>query len=508
MICRVVAAFGSLSCRQVNIHASSDIELRRFKVSLASRSILCSLARSMDRSGSGMSNPIVVTLATTSCTLSTSKNLLQAFVHIIPTLDVNIYLLLETLSSCEGGASLLLKMGILKAFSAASENFKKMNEANQQDNESTRMKDLIPFFTGTLALMRSLLISLPSGDTANVSLHEECQRLLVSYHMIICQVGSSFPTFGECWLDIVQVLAAALPTKKDAASQIHFGNVLSGKAEPSPLSRGVDKIVGYVVKITENLIQYPFPDRLQPILPKKLQDQPELVEPWWEGIEQKNLADGNTDQFPLPDPPTGLTFGWTKPDAMSNNKYGPWTKQKYEACLAGAHATDASLAILLEQSGEESAAVLEFNSAALARGLCRLADSSEAVILRLRDIEHFTGDSSMVLSALDGRSKESVMMERAALKELCSLLGRNCERLLMLSYNIYKKMKLTNEEFYRGLPSNPSPAMQAFREIMLLALEHTRLKTKGVLLHTDASEGSKFSRVLADELQENLEGKV
>jgi len=342
----------------------------------------------------------------------------------------------------------------------------------------------------------------------DVSLREEFQNLLVSNNMIICHVGSSFPMFGECWLDIVQVLALTLPTRKDAASQIRFGNVLSGNVESSSLSQSIDKIVGYVVKITENLIQYPFPDRLQPILPKKLQDKPDSVESWWKEIEHINLAEENIDKFPLPDPPTGLTFGWTRPDTISNDKYGSWTRQKYETCLAGAHVMDASLTILLNQLGEESIKVLEFNSAALARGLCRLADSSEAIILRLRDIEQFTGDRSMVVSTFDEGSKESVKIERDVLKKLCCLLGRNCEKLLMLSYNIYQKMNLINEEFHAGLPSNPSPEMQAFKDIMLLALEHTRLKTKGVRLHPDESEGSKFSWEVAEKLQDILQGKI
>jgi hypothetical protein len=315
---------------------------------------------------------------------------------------------------------------------------------------------------------------------------------MVSYSPIIEQVARSFPSHGNTWLEIVQTLASAMWDNDGNSDRIVFG---PGKIGQSALSNGLDHLVGNVVSLTENLVEYPFPQRLQPILPQGLRMQ-EPTQGWWDAVEQELVALASSDDMLLPSPPTGLAFGWSKSaDGDTNDKYGAWTEHKYERCHAGVQVADASLTFLIERAQDEGAVTFDFSVESIARGLCRLSDSSKAMTRRLKDIEEFSEGSTMDVGAFDSHSKDSMRAEKSFLDEISPLLQRACEKLLMLGHTLFLRMKTANEASYHGLVSMPSTKMKAFAEVVSLALQYTQLETAGI---------SEFSSALAKKLQSEL----
>jgi hypothetical protein len=488
LICTVAASFATLSCRSVKLDAGNDTERRMALVSMASRSILSSFVSSLDFASSDGTNPIIATLATSLSSSPTSKTSLEALVHVVPTLDANICQLLVMLASCEGGGNLLVKAGIMKALSGASYNCNRLRKTEGSSFGSGPPD----FFEGNLTLVRALLASDILSVKERGSLQSGAQALMVSYTPIIEQVARSFPTQGNTWLEIVQTLASAMQDSDGNSDKIVFG---SGKSAPSTLSTGLDHLVGYVVGLTENLVEYPFPERLQPILPQGLRIQ-DPARGWWDAVEQELVALASSDDISLPSPPTGLAYGWSKPaGGDTKDKYGAWTEHKYERCHAAVQVADASLTFLIERARDENAAMFEFSVGSIARGLCRLSDSSKAMTQRLKDIEQFSKGSAMDVGAFDSQSKDSMRAEKSFLDEISPLLQRACEKLLTLGHALFFRMKTTNEASYHGLVSMPSAKMKTFTEAVSLALQYTQLETVGV---------SEFSSVLAKKLQSEL----
>ena len=501
LICAVAVAFADLSSRSVNVQGGNNTGHRYAEISRASRSILASLIGSLDTAGSGGTNSVVATLATSTSSSSTSKTTLRAIIQLIPTLDDNVCLLLEKMACSEGGANLLINAGVMDALSAAANSFNKM-QGTQGPSLDTHGHH--SFLASNLSLLRSLLASEALFDKERDGLRLAAQKLMVSYSSLIVSVCEAFPALGDTWLEIVQTLASAVWTKETSSNKVSFGAAMSGMVEPPALSRSLDKIAKYVIRLTMNLVEYPFPERLQPMLPPKLRvEAPPRV--WWETVEQEYAANPPREDMTLPSPPTGLTFGWSLPaEDGIHDKYGPWTRQKYEACLAAARVVDASLTFIIERTCDGGAAALEVEVASVARGLCRLTDSSRAMSKRLRDIEEISKSkgNAMDIGAFDSHSKESMLTEVYCMEEICPIFGRCCEKLLVLGLKLFNRMKAANEESFRGLPSVPSREMQKFAELVLLALQHTRLATVGVAMRD--SEGSEFSENVAKKLQDEL----
>ena len=101
----------------------------------------------------------------------------------------------------------------------------------------------------------------------------------------------------------------------------------------------------------------------------------------------------------------------------------------------------------------------------------------------------------MDLGAFDSHSKDSMLAEKNLLEEICPLFQRSCEKLLMLGHKLFLRMKSTNKESFHSLTSVPTAEMRTFAQLVLLALQYTRLETEGI---------SEFSSTLAKKLQGEL----
>jgi hypothetical protein len=490
LICAVAEAFADLGCRRTNVEGCSADDLTRSLIALAARSILSSLILSLQSFLQvGISNPIVDALATRTSPTN-SKTTLQALVQVIPTLDENICLLLESMVCASGGAAHLLKAGVVNALSAASFKYHQPDVTRGQSFASLNVNDPPSFLQSHMLLLRSLLTADDLSIEEKTSLRLETQRIILSYASVIEHVGVSFPIFGDTWLDFIQTLAAAVSSSNNPVRGSKV--LLSEKTTALSLESNLNKILPFVVRLASNLIQYPFPERLLPLLPSRLGSVPE-ERVWWTSLNSDSSSSELQEENLFPDPPTGISFGWSKPD---NNGDEPWTRQKYDTCLAAAQVVDASLAFLIERSNDRNVPIA-FEALAIARGLCRLVDSSRAMSQRLVDFEKFSGGSAMDLGAFDGRSKESIETEKTLLIELVPLFERNTEQLLMLARNIFENMRELNEESFHGLPSVPTDAMKTFAEIVIVSLKYTGIENC-------SNEGSNFRRSMAKKLEEEL----
>lgn len=490
LICSVAVSFAALSCRTVCDHSA---EHRRFMITIASRSILASLIGHLDANEKGALNPVIEALTRSSVT-STSKTSIRELVQLIPMLDENISSLLEKIACSEGGAKLLIKNNVMKALAAASSIFKKAKYApgSSPDGSGDR------FLASNLSLLRSLMASESVSDQERDELCAQARQLLLSYSPVIVRVCEAFPAMGEFWLEIVQTLAMSL------GRQIPFGAARSQIMEPRPLSRGLDQLGACAIRLALKIVEFPFPDRFQAMLPPGLRAR-NTTSDWWGTVEEQHAATLSREDMILPDPPTGLTFGLSSfvADCSPERRWG-WTRHKYEACLTGALVVDSSLALAFDPANAETATALNACIGALARGLCRYTDSSRAILQRLHDIEVFlkSRGAAMELDAFHGQSDEALLLERDCLEAICPVFGRCCEKILMLADKMFKRMSDSNEESYRGLPSAPSQEMATFAEVVLLALQHSRLASMG--LSIGASEVPEFSKIVAKKLQDAL----
>lgn len=496
IICAVSVSFGDLSCRSVSVNTT---DRRDAKVTIAARSILASLIGHLENFGTTATNPVIDRLATTGSSSSTSSTILEAIVQLIPTLDDNVCMLIEKMACSEGGTHAVINSGVMDALVAAGNTFNKMQSTpwfreNRHDS----------FFASNLSLLRTLLASSTLSDHERDVLRRKSRVLLVSYSSLIVRVCEAFPTLGDTWLEIVQTLALAMPGDGNYVNQVSFATAKSGMCDPaSALSEGLEQIIGHIVASTMTLLEHPFPNRFLVALPPKLR----VVLPgptWWDTLEQQQAAKATGGDMMLPNPPTGLTFGWSTPvaDELAENSK-TWTPEKYDACLAGAQVVDASLTLLVGRVDDEGAAVLDVNVGSLARGICRYTDSWRAMSQRIHDIDDVVSKAKvngMGIGAFDDKSMEMMMTERSYLQEIFPIFDRCREKGLVLAYKLFKKMEKTNEESHRGLPSTPSQNMKHFAELVLLALQHSRLDLMGASMGANDEFSMTIAKTLLDAL--------
>jgi hypothetical protein len=493
LICSVAVAFADLTCRTVCVPSA---ERRQAMISMASRSILASLIGYLDNIGAGAMNPFIEMLSMLNSS-SASKTTIRDMVQLIPMMDENACLLLEKIACSAGGTKVLIKYGVMDALAAASITFNKMKWAPgfSQDEVGNR------FLASNLSLLRSLMASVSLTDQERDELRAQARKLLASYSSIIVRVAEAFPSQGVFWMEIVQTLALAMSTQDTRARQITFGASKLLMMESSPLSRGLEQLAECTVSLAMRIVEFPFPSRFQAMLPPKLRSQ-HTTSVWWDTVEQQHVAALAGEDMILPDPPTALTFGVSTfvGDPLPERERA-WTRQKYEKCLSGALVVDATLSLAFDRACDNTSSALEINVGSLARGLCRYVDSVRAIAHRLHDIEVFLKSKG---TAMDYRaqSDEAVLLERDCLEAIFPVFGRCCEKILVLTDNLFEKMKKSHEESYRGLPSVPSREMTTFAEIFLLALQHSRLASVGE--SSGALDVSEFSKKVATKLQDTL----
>lgn len=495
LLCSVAVAFADLTCQTVCVPSA---ERRQAMISMASRSVLASLFGYLDNVGAGGVNPVIETLTMLNST-STSKTTLRDMVQLIPMMDGNACLLLEKIACSAGGTKLLLKFGVMNALAAATITVNKVKSVPglSPDEGSNR------FLASNFSLLRTLMSSVSLADQERDELRGQARKLIVSYSSIIVRMAEAFPVQGGFWLEIVQTLALAMRTQDTRGRQLTFGASKLQTTESSPLSRGLDQLAACTISLTMRIVEFPFPSRFHNVLPPRLRSH-HATSVWWETGEQHASAFAGEDMI-LPDPPTSPTFGVSTfvGDPLPLRERA-WTRQKYETCLTGALVVDASLSLAFDRSCDETASALDVDVGALARGLCRYVDSSRAISHRLHDIEAYLQSNgiAMDLGAHRAQSDEAVVLERDCLEAILPVFGRCCEKILVLTDKLFEKMKKSNEESYRGLPSLPSQEMTTFVEVFLLALQHSRLTSVGV--STGAAEVSEFSKNIATKLQDTL----
>jgi hypothetical protein len=368
----IASQFASFCRHQVGGLSETGHKHAQEAMSVVSRSILSALLSAPCSSDQAVSF--------SHCLVSTisDKGTLQELVAIIPTLDDNVFSLLQRLATSGDGAKFMVEYGILSALVRGKDNYV-ARERRELDELSIGVRlpsdiDYVPsFVAGHLGLLNTLLAS----QSLSPKVREEVCRgsigLLVQYKEILQRVRKNFPRNVDVWMEFVRCLSLlrSSPCQGDAVLRWSQSRTIT---VPPALEE-------MVISVSLNLLENPFPPRVLSVLPAgltriKTDNDPARmmsteanipVKTWWDVIES---CEGPVQAVGLPDPSFGNYFM----GASTTSTRDTWSDHKYEASVAGARILDISLSFLCAEARVHDMKHLDVQ--AFARGFCRCIDTT------------------------------------------------------------------------------------------------------------------------------------
>ena len=328
-----------LSCGEVSPENQNEL----LSVARAARSGLSSLLRWFDCIESNTDNEdgpclLLDVFSSNSSTIS----LLSQIIGLIPSLDGDISVFLETIASCTHGTELLIRVDISEALvEASSKHAKDMVLRLQKHSYGSTEISYDEYLYGHLLLLTTMLSS-------NIS--ELCLRRLLSdgaqmithYGNTIEALFQRYPENDKLLFDFVTVIALISGSMRTIVGMDH----LYQHFHSSVLSNLNNRIEDFALHIC----QYPFPISFLPLLPSqltegKMREGPNNINGcWWDIFWEKQIQ---SDSIILPAPPVD-TFGTYKHSSQ------PWNLEGYEKAITAVKCANACLTYMIGRSSESS----------------------------------------------------------------------------------------------------------------------------------------------------------